>query len=379
MKETIESASMAAAAGGFGTVFCMANTYPVTDSLKRAESIKLRADALGLIDLHPALSLTRGMEGMELSEVLVNQAENGLKLPLLLSEDGKDLADEELFFKAMKEARRLGIPISCHCDFGGSEAEAAKKAGKPRKTWSRIEENFAVQRVIGLGKKADCRIHIAHVSTKEAVEMVRAAKKELPDETEPRYNNSRENKSSGFCLSCEAAPHHFCLGEEDAEKMGDESFGRVNPPLRSPEDREAVKAAIKDGTIDLIATDHAPHTLEDKAKGAPGFSGLETAFAASFTELVRGGISARNPIIGTKRLSALMSANPCRLAGLKDRGRLVPGLRADLVVINSEALRKAEPLNFKTRGKNSPFAGQELYGQILLTFHGGRIVYSALG
>ena len=361
-KETLESGSLAAAAGGFGTVVCMANTNPVIDRLETAVSIKQRADALGLIDLYPAMSLSTGMEGKELSGISELHGQAGAYLPLLLSEDGKDLADEGLFLKAMAEARRLGIPISCHCDYGGGEAEAAKKAGQPRKVWSRIEENYAVRRVIDLGKKAGCHIHIAHVSTKEAVEIIRQAKKEAPG-------------NSGFRLSCEAMPHNFRLTEEDAEKMGGESFGRVNPSLRSQADREALKTAILDGTIDAIATDHAPHTLDDKAKGAPGFAGLETAFAASFTEL--GPVIDSNTIVSLQRLSALMSANPARLLGLNDRGRLKEGFLGDLVIINKEASWQVEPELFKSRGKNSPFLGHRLYGKVLMTIRGGRIVFQA--
>ena len=367
LKETLESASLAAAAGGFGTVICMANTNPVTDSLEKAKAIKQRADALGLIDLYPVMSLTKGMEGKELSDIAalagpaVGESVSGANdvsdfyFPLMLSEDGKDIADDDLFLKAMAEARRLGVPVSCHCDFGGSEAEEAKRAGEPRKVWSRIEENNAVRRAIELGKKAGCHIHIAHVSTKEAAAYIRQAKKE---------------SFGSFTLTCEAAPHSICLGEETAQEMGDESFGRVNPPLRTQADREALKEAIRDGIIDAIATDHAPHTFEDKAKGAPGFTGLETAFAASFTELVPG-------FIDLKRLSALMSAIPSRLVGLKDRGQLKQGQRGDLVIVETDNPWQVEPDRFKSRGKNSPFTGKKLHGKILVTLRGGRIVFEA--
>jgi dihydroorotase len=289
----------------------------------------------------------------------------------MLSEDGKDVADDELLLAAMIEAKRLHIPISCHCDFGGPEAEALKKAGEKRRIWSRVEENNAVKRVIELGKKVGCHIHIAHVSTKEAVEMIRRAKAEL-----------LEKNAGGFTLTCEAMPHNFCLTEDDAEKLGDESFGRVNPPLRAEEDRLAIINALNDGTIDAIATDHAPHTMENKANGAPGFSGLETAFAASYTELVRGTSSESGAAPlganGLKRLSALMSANPARLlgfSGLQKRGRLLKGYRADLVIIDPNAAWTVNPEKLKTRGKNSPFAGRSLYGEILMTIHSGRIVF----
>jgi len=356
-KETLESASLAAAAGGFSTVACMANTKPVTDTLDKARALKARSDALGLIDLYPVLSLTKNMEGRELSEIKdisCIDRKNGISLPLMLSEDGKDVADDSLFLAAMKEAKRLGLPVSCHCDFGGPEVQAAKSAGGKRAEWSRMEENFAVRRAIELGKTAGCHIHIAHVSTKEAVQIIRKAKES------PVPGN-------GFSLTCEATPHHFGATEEDARRMGDETYGRVNPPLRSEADRESLAAAIRDNTIDAIATDHAPHSDNDKSAGMPGFTGLETAFAAGLTYL--------EADIGARRLSRLMSAGPASILGLEDRGRIVKGLRADLVIADTGTILKVEPEKFKSRGKCSPFAGKTLRGKILMTLNAGKIVF----
>ena len=364
-KENLESASLAAAAGGFGTVVCMANTNPVIDSLEKAAAIKSRADALGLVDLCPVLSLTRGMDGKELSglNALPSQSKNsGLYIPLMLSEDGKDVTDDALFFAAMKEAKRIGIPVSCHCDFGGEEAEAAKNARQPRGVWSRMEENNATVRAIALGREAGCHIHIAHVSTKEAIETICRAKEEA------------RGADNGFRLTCEVMPHNLCLTEETAARLGDETWGRVNPPLRREDDRKALIRAVTDGSIDAIATDHAPHSDADKEGGAPGFSAFETAFAAAFTELVRG---AADSAVDLKRLSSLMSANPARLIGLKNRGRILPGMRADLVIVDTERSWAVDPGTFKTRGKNSPFAGMELYGRVLMTMRGGRVVFTS--
>ena len=373
-KETLESGSLAAAAGGYGTVVCMANTNPAIDSCEKFLSLKERSDALGIIDLYPVMSLTKGMEGKELSGITELIPAKDLQMnPLMLSEDGKDIADDALFLKAMEQAGRLGIPVSCHCDFGGPEADAQKKAGANRSVWSRMEENNAVRRAIELGRKADCHVHIAHVSTKEAVALIREAKK-----------NSCKSGNGGFELTCEAMPHNICLTQEDADKMGAETFGRVNPPLRTNSDRDALKKALQDGVIDAIATDHAPHTMQDKAAGAPGFSGLETAFAASFTELVmgksvRGQNRSESAVISLQRLSSLMSANPARLIGLggpRGRGRIVPGMRADLIIADTQSSWIVEPQLFKTRGKNSAFAGLELFGKILLTINCGKIVYT---
>jgi dihydroorotase len=238
----------------------------------------------------------------------------------------------------MKEAKRIGIPVSCHCDLGG-------------------DENNAVRRVIELGKKAGCHIHIAHVSTKKALQTIRGAKQKF--------------KAGGFALTCEAMPHHLCLTEEDANKLGVKTWGRVNPPLRSEEDRQALIQALNDGTVDAIATDHAPHSAADKMAGAPGFSGFETAFASLYTELIRGGA------MGLKRLSSLLSANPARLLGFGNskRGLLLPDCAANLVMLDTEAAWIVEPEKFFSRGKNSPFAGRQLYGKILMTFHKGRVVF----
>ncbi|GHV37827.1 dihydroorotase [Spirochaetia bacterium] len=375
-KETLESAALAAAAGGYGTVVCMANTKPVTDTPEKALALKKRSDNLGLIDLYPVLSLTKNMEGTELSGI--TELDANQQTVRMLSEDGKDVADDALFLAAFAEARRLGIPVSCHCDAGGPEAEAAKKAGKGRDVWSRIEENAATRRAIELGKKAGAHVHIAHVSTKEAAAMVREAKHSAENGANGMDGSVRcsASRSSAFTLTCEATPHHIALTKEDAHILGDESWGRVNPPLRSEEDRLAMIEAILDGTIDAIATDHAPHSETDKAAGVPGFTGLETGFAVCLSCLTgEGAAKDHQNTVDLKRLSFLMSANPARILGLHDRGRIAAGLRGDLVIADTEALWTVESALFKSRGKNSPFQGRALRGKILLTLHGGRVVF----
>ena len=357
-KETLESASLASVAGGFTTIVCMANTNPVIDNIETALALKERSDKNGLIDLYPVLSLTKNMEGRELSGI------NGLfpeafshGLPLLISEDGKDVAADDLFFAAMAEAKRIKRPVSCHCDFGGTEAEEAKKSGRPREEWSRIEENNAVRRAIDLGKKSGCHIHIAHVSTKEAADIIRKEKK-------------NSDGISGFTLTCEASPHHIGATEEDAHRMGNESFGRVNPPLRTEGDRLAIIRALNDGTIDAIATDHAPHSEADKSAGSPGFTGLETAFAASLSFF-----AVSKDVPSLQKLSSLLSGNPAKILGLQDRGRIEDGLRADIVIADIEKRQRINPQNFLSKGKCTPFAGKDLCGKILMTIKEGKIVF----
>jgi dihydroorotase len=393
-KETLEAACLAAAAGGYGTVVCMANTLPVTDTPEKAAVVKARADTLGFIDLYPVLSLSKNMKGGELSgitELPSGQPENtDSAMPphyiRMISEDGKDIACDDLFRAGMKEARRIGIPVSCHCDEGGREAEVSKQEGEPRSTWTRLEENNATRRAIDLGREAGCRLHIAHVSTKEAVEMVRQAKKELNREQgtgegrKEAGNSTGEERLAGcrFCLTCEVTPHHIALTGEDARALGDETYGRVNPPLRTEDDRRAIIAAILDGTVDAIATDHAPHTQADKEKGAPGFTGLETGFAVCCSLLLTGKVLTKvEHSISPSRLSALLSANPAAILGLDDRGRIAPGLRADLTITDPNAVWTVDPERFKSRGKNSPFAHRELRGRVLMTLHEGRVVFEA--
>jgi len=343
--EVLESASLAAVAGGYTTVVCMANTNPVIDTVEKVRNLKTKSDALDLVDLYPVLSLTKNMEGRELSAIK-DASKNDLTAAgvLMLSEDGKDVADDHLFLAAMQKAKELGIPVSCHCDLGGEED--------------------AVRRAIKLGKEAGCHIHIAHVSTAETVEIIRKTKKEISANTE-------SSATTGFSLTCEATPHHIGATVADARRMGEKTFGRVNPPLRTETDRLAIIDAIRDRTIDAIATDHAPHRMEDKAAGAPGFSGLETAYAVSLSNLMN------NPIgpIGFQRLSALMSANPARILGLHDRGRIQVGMRADMVIASYTTPWEVDPNKFKSRGKCSPFAGKRLQEKILMTIRGGNIVF----
>lgn len=334
-KETLESASLAAAAGGYGTVVCMANTKPVMDSPAAAAALKARSDALGLVDLYPALSLTVGMAGTDTGglDALAAAAPEERAAVRLLSEDGKDVADDAVLREAFAKAARLGLPVSCHCDLDG--------------------EDRATERALALGAETGARTHVAHCSTEASLEAVRRA------------------KVRGERVTCEVSPHHLALTEADAAALGAESGGRVNPPLRTEADRLAAVAAVRDGTADAIATDHAPHSAADKAAGAPGFTGLETAFGVCRTVLCGpGGID-------LKKLSELLSSAPARILGLPDRGLVAPGLRSDLVLVAPDEEWTVDASRFRSRGKNTPYQGRALRGRVRLTLRGGRIVYDS--
>lgn len=399
-KETVESGGAAAAAGGYATVACMANTKPVIDGVPILRDLRQRAARLGAVDLYPALSFTRGMEGSDVShldapEVAAAASDGELRI---VSEDGKDVVDEGIFRAALRAAARLGVLASCHCDFGADEAAKAKGSGAPRSDWSRIEEDRATERALRLAEEEDVPVHIAHVSTRASLELVRTAKARAgrsatapgrgvtakaslnSDGTAPSDSAPRDGAalpgvlgsfrgSVGFRVSCEATPHHLLLTEEDAERLGGESFGRVNPPLRSADDRQALREGLSDGTIDAIATDHAPHGVQDKEAGAPGFTGLETALASCMDALVAPGI------IDLRRLSALMSATPARLLGLADRGRIAVGLRADLALVDEAAPWIVDAEALVSRGKNSPFLGRRLEPRVVLTLKEGVVTF----
>ncbi|MDR2468604.1 MAG: amidohydrolase family protein, partial [Spirochaetaceae bacterium] len=289
-KETLESACLAAVRGGWTTAVCMANTMPPLDTAERAAALRSRAAALGIIDLYPVLSLTTAMDGREVSRAFQNLHEY---TPRLFSEDGKDIERDDVFKAALEEAARLKIPVSCHCDIDG--------------------EATAVQRALRFGRESHCHLHIAHVSTRKACELIRKAKQ----------------SANGFNVSVEATPHHIALNAADAEHLGASTFGKVAPPLRNEDDRRAVIEALQDGTIDAIATDHAPHTRTDKEKNAPGFIGLETAFSVVNTILQNEGLTLSD-------ISRLLSSGPAAILNLHDRGVLEPGKRAHLVVLDAE-------------------------------------------
>ncbi|HUX41563.1 MAG TPA: dihydroorotase [Rectinemataceae bacterium] len=376
-KETIESGCLAAAAGGFGTVVAMANTKPATDDPNLARDARVRALALGLIDYLPAIAATRGLEGHDVSHLDALEAflaadpsqpeaphyEDRARIWLrVISDDGRDAADDATLLAAMRKAADLGLLVACHCERGafglppGHEASGWYSSPEGMEA-DRSAEIRGVGRAIRLAKVSGCALHLCHLSTRESVELVRREKRRAIDE------------GGAFRLSCEVTPHHLALGAAEARAAGAAGAGRVNPWLREEDDRLALLEGLRDGTIAAIATDHAPHGIADKAGGAPGFSGLETAFALAHTGLGK---------LGLGKLSTLMSAAPASILGLKDRGRLAIGLRADLVLVDPEAEWRVDSSRFLSRGRNSLLEGRLLRGRVLMTIHEGRIVYDQL-
>jgi dihydroorotase len=330
-KETLESASIAAARGGWTTIVCMANTNPTIDNIELAKALKNRSNEINLIDLYPVISLTKKMEGLELSGF--NPGVEPEYLPKLFSEDGKDIQDNKVFLAALCRATEAKIPVSCHCEAGG--------------------EPVAIRRALFCGKKTCCHIHIAHVSLAESCDILRETKRSM----------------SGINITAEVTPHHIALTKKDAKILGEASHGKVAPPLGNESDRRAVIEALRDGTIDAIATDHAPHDFAGKEMGTPGFIGLETAFSVVNTVLVcQEGFSLSD-------ISRFMSATPARILNLNDRGLIKPGFRADFCVLDVEENFTVES-HFASRSKNSPFIGKKLHGKVLLTVFGGRITHS---
>lgn len=324
-KETLESGGRAAVAGGYGTVSVMANTRPVCDCADVAGDMVARARDIGWVDLIPVGAITHGLEGRRLADL------EGLS-PLVwaFSDDGHGVQSPDLAEQAFAAAARLDRPIIEHCETDG--------VADP----DRSEETMAA-RDIQLAERFGTRLHIAHVrSPRTHMLVVRA-------------------REQGVAVSCEVTPHHLCLDQD--------LHYRVNPPLGGLRMRAALLAALRAGTVDAIATDHAPHTRQDKLSGAPGISGIETAFSLLYTELVASGA------LTLVDLSRAMSAAPARLLGLQHRRGLIrPGMDADLVVIDGAASWRVTEETLLSRGKNTPLLGRTLQGRVWATVRGGLVM-----
>lgn len=348
-KEDIDSGLKAAAAGGYFGVLAMPNTSPAVDNEFVLEYVKNKADKAGYAKMFPIAAITQGLEGDKLTEMF-KLSETGA---VAFSNDGNPVSQSQTMLLAMKYAKTKNLLIISHSEDKSLSAGGVMNEGKVScklglSGITRAAEEVGIARDIILAETTGCRLHIAHVSTKGAVQLVRDAKKR------------------GVNVSAETCPHYFAGTEELVGKYN--TFAKVNPPLREESDRLAVIEGLKDGTIDAIATDHAPHTLEEKNREfdvAPfGISGLETAFSLSYTVLVKSGI------ITLKKLAELMSINPCKIAGI-DMPEIKTGNKANITLCDLNKKFKINPDNFFSKGKNTPFKGKEVYGKVMMTFNDG--------
>lgn len=345
-KETIASGSAAAAHGGYTAVCTMPNLSPVPDS---AEHLQVQLDAIdksAVIEVIPYGAITVGEKGERLADM-----EAISDKVCAFSDDGKGVQNDEMMREAMTAAKRLGKIIAAHCEdnsllFGGyiHDGEYAKAHG--HRGISSASEYKQIERDLRLAEETGCAYHVCHISTKESVELI------------------RQSKARGVDVTCETAPHYLVLCDEDMQEDG--RF-KMNPPLRSREDKEALIEGIKDGTIDMIATDHAPHSAEEKGRGLEkslmGVVGLETAFPVLYTELVM------KNIITLDRLIELMSFKPKERFGIDTNN--------DFAVFDISEAYKIDPENFLSMGRATPFAGREVFGRCLLTVHNEKVVYKA--
>ena len=345
-KETIESGCRAAAHGGYTAVCTMPNLKPVPDDADHLQTQLALIEAGATIGVHPYGAITVGQQGEELADMAA-MAPN----ICAFSDDGRGVQDAAMMRTAMTEAARLGKIIAAHCEVndllkGGYIHEGSYAAAHGHRGICSASEYEQIQRDLRIAAETGCAYHVCHISTKESVELIRQA------------------KAYGVDVTCETAPHYLTLCQDDLQEDG--RF-KMNPPLRDAADRDALIAGLLDGTIDMIATDHAPHSAEEKGRGLEkslmGVVGLETAFPVLYTHLVKPGI------LPLTRLIKLMSNNPRRRFGLKN------GL--DFTVYDLNARYTVDPADFLTLGRATPYAGTEVYGKCLLTVHDGKVVYKA--
>ena len=349
-KETIRTGTLAAARGGYTAVCPMPNLNPVPDTL---DSLQVQREIIArdaVTDVIPYGAITRGEAGKELSDM-----EALAPYVAGFSDDGRGVQDDAMMRAAMVKAKSLGKIITAHCEDntllrGGYIHDGAYARAHGHRGICSESEWGQIRRDLRLAEETGCAYHVCHISCRESVELIRAA------------------KARGVNVSCETAPHYLTLDETCLQEDG--RF-KMNPPLRSPDDREALIEGLLDGTIDMIATDHAPHSAEEKSRGleksAMGIVGLETAFPKLYTELVLGGI------LTLEQLLRLLHDNPMDRFGVGSP--LAIGQRADLTVFDLNQSYTIDPNEFLSLGKSTPFAGDTVYGRCRLTMVGGRVVW----
>ena len=354
-KETIRTGTRAAAAGGFTAVCAMPNTDPVNDQAGITRSILEKARAEGATRVYPVGAITRGLRGEELAE-FGDLRDAGC---VAVSDDGRPLTSARMMRRALEYAKAFDLTVIDHCEEPSLSDQAVMNEG-PVATWLGLRgapaaaESIVVERDIQLAALTGGRLHIAHVSTAASVDAI------------------RRGKAQGLHVTAEATPHHLLLTDRLVKDSEYDTATRVNPPLRSEADRQALVEALRDGTLDCIATDHAPHTVDDKKveydRAAPGIVGLETAVALCLDRLVHSGL------LELAQLVALLSTHPARVLGLPG-GRLAAGAPADVTVLDLSRKRQVDPRNFESKGRSTPFAGLVLQGWPVLTVVGGSVVF----
>ena len=368
-KEDIFTGMAAAAHGGYTTVLTMPNTKPVVDNADVVEYVHKKAESGHCIHVLQVGAVTKGQKGQELADIK-GMVEAGIPA---ISEDGKSVMNAEIYREGMLEAAKYGIPVLAHCEdinmvHGGvmNADEKAKELGMPGITNS--VEDVIIARDIVLSKETGAQLHLCHCSTEDSVKMVKLAKEE------------------GLKVSAEVCPHHFTLTSDDIKKFvpqiengiliphetdADTNY-KMNPPLRMKKDVEALKEGLRDNIMDVISTDHAPHTFDDKntsMKKAPfGIHGLETAACLTYTELVLGGY------LTPMQMAEKMSYNPAKIIGI-DKGDIQKGKKADVVIFDPKETYKIDKNTFASKGRNTPFDGREVTGRVKVTICDGNIVY----
>ena len=352
-KETIKTGSMAAAHGGVTTVFPMPNTKPVIDSVDMYDKVQTIIDRDAVVNVHQVASVTLRQQG----ETPVDVAALKKAGCIAISEDGKSVMNSQVYREAMKAAAAEDVLVMAHCEDknlvnGGALNEGVASRRYHVNGITNAVEDVIVARDILLSKETGCRLHLCHCSTADSVKLIKAAKDE------------------GLKVTGEVCPHHFMLCDEDI--IEDNADYKMNPPLRSRADMEAVREGLRNGTMDVISTDHAPHSAEEKAKpigAAPfGITGIETSLRLTYTGLVLTGI------LTPMQMVEKMSYNPAKIAGI-DRGTLLPGRPADIIIVNVDDEIVIDRNNFVSKGHNTPFDGYKVKGIVEYTIVGGKIVY----
>ncbi len=352
-KEDIESGSRAAVAGGFTQVCCMPNTNPVCDNAVVVSYIKYRQSQVNLCKINPVGAITRGLEGKAMADIGKMKKAGAVAI----SDDGKTVADTNVMRLAMEYAHGFGLKCLCHCEDislvdGGVVNEGYNSTLTGLKGSLRAAEDIIIAREIALSESLDIPVHICHVSTYSGVGLIRSA------------------KARGVKVTAETCPHYFILTDDIITSF--DTNTKVNPPVREERDRLAIIEGLKDGTLDCIVTDHAPHALKDKQVeynlAAFGMSGIETSFPLSYTYLVRTGA------LTLSGLAEKMSFNPSEILNL-GAGEIKEGAPADLTVADLGEKYVIDSGKFLSKGKNTPFNGYEVYGKVLYTIVDGNIKY----